>query len=254
MNKITREEHPILFYQTDKGVKTAATDLYDEYHSPSSIAARDKVAALALQIQQGNLVFVDANGKALTGTADENRKATVTKIFGELDLPSSTMYLWISQLKVRNTYPKPIRDAAAKAGLNLALDHVRAEYDKMLKPGELLDGKTDAQLNKLDALSADGVILKLKTARKPPPTTSKSKGIVRFQELLKEAFDYASDEELFSENRTSRFTDAFSLITSQWNQRFNMQLPLTVQHAQDDAAKAALHAAIPADAAAEASA
>jgi hypothetical protein len=213
---INKDEHPVLSQQTDPSVIDAATKLYNEDHGPKGIAYRDAVATVALQIKQGNLVFVDAGGKALTGTAAENRRATVTKIFGEVvdSTPSSTLYNWISHLEIRNTYPTPIRDAAEKAKLNLALDHVKAKYDEMLQPGGLLDGKTPAQLNKLTALEADGVVLKLKAAKKPPSTTSttKSKGVARFQELIDEAFDYAKNEKLDpAEELTSLFGRVFKL-------------------------------------------
>jgi hypothetical protein len=146
----------------------------------------------------GQLVCVDADGKALTGTDAENQKATVTKILGELDLPSSTLYLWRAQRKTRLTFPKTIQDAALAASYNLALPHVMAKYEEMLadETGPL-HGKTPAQLDKLTALEADGVVLKLKTAKRPPPTTPpKSKGVARFQELIEAAFDFAKDEEL----------------------------------------------------------
>lgn len=213
---INKIDHPVLFQQTDAGVKTAATKLYDEYHGTKGIAFRDACAAFGEQIETGNLVCVDADGKPLTGTVEENRKAIVTKIYGEMDTPASTLRLWVSQRKVRLTYPKPIREAAEQAALNLSLDHVRALYDEMLKPGGMLAGQTPAQLDNLTALEAGGVVLQLKKAKpakKSTTTTSESTGIERFEELLSEAFDYAKDDERITAETelTSLFVRVFRL-------------------------------------------
>ena len=215
MHKINKDDHPILSQQTDVGVIKAARDIYDAWHGPKGIEYRDSIAAYVEQLVTGQLVCVDVDGKPLTGTADENRKATVTKILGEVDTPPSTLYLWRAQRKTRLTYPKPVQDAAIPASVNLALPHVMLKYEEMLADETSpLHGKTPAQLNKLSALEADGIILKLKGARKPPSTTtkSKSKGVQRFQELIDEAFSYASDEELDpAEELTSLFGRVFRL-------------------------------------------
>jgi len=194
---INKLDHPWLSKQTDQGVQTAAIDLYNEYHGKKGIAFRDACAAFVEQVETGKLDYVDADGKPLTGTDAENRKTIITKILGEMDVPASTLRLWGFQRKVRLTYPKPIRDAAESAPLNLAKDHVRKAYDEMLAAGGLLYGKTPAQLDQLSPLEAGGIVLKLKKAKPPkPPTepTSESTGIERFEELLAEALTYAKDE------------------------------------------------------------
>jgi hypothetical protein len=214
LNKINKDDHPILFQQ-NAGVKTVATKFYDEWHGPTGIAYRDGQAAFVEQLLTADLVCVDADGKPLTGTEAENKKVIVTKIIGELEIPSSTLYLWRSQRNVRLTYPKPIQDAALAAKWNLSLPHVRTKYEEMLAdPTSPLHGKTPAQLNKLTALEADGVVLKLKTAKRPPSTTSttKLKGVARFQELIEEAVAYAHDEELDAESELiSLFAGVFKL-------------------------------------------
>jgi hypothetical protein len=211
--KFNKDHHPILSQQTDPDVKKSATELYEAWHGPSGITHRDGIAAYVEQLQNGKLVCVDADGKPLTGTDAENRKATVTRIIDELDLSSSTLYLWRSQRKIRLTFPKSIQDAALSAPVNLALPHVMAKWDEMLAdPTGPLHGKTPAQLNKLTALEADGVVLQLKKAKRPPPTTTKSTGVARFQELIEAAFDYAKTEELDpAEELTSLFGRVFRL-------------------------------------------
>jgi hypothetical protein len=213
LNKINKDDHPILSRQTDVGVLKAARDLYDAWHGPTGIAHRDAAAAYVDQFMTGQLVCVDADGKALTGTPAENTKATITKILGELDLSSSTLYLWRSQRSIRLTYPKIIQEAALPAKLNLALDHVKAKYDEMLADKDSpLHGKTPAQLNKLTALEADGVVLQLRKAKRPPPTTTKSTGVARFQELLEEAMAYAKEEKMEAEPELiSLFAGVFKL-------------------------------------------
>jgi len=135
-----------------------------------------------------DLNCVDAKGVALTGKPSEIRKKTFGGICRELNTPPSTAYYHIDVAITTSKYPQAIQDAAAEAGLNLALDWVVARYDELVKAG-LPEKPTAYELK--------GIIADLETAKKPTSTTTtKSKGVARFQELIEEAFDYAKDEEL----------------------------------------------------------
>jgi predicted transcriptional regulator len=135
-----------------------------------------------------NLKTVDASGKAVEPTTNMTAaERTFSSICEELGVPVRTAYHYIATYIATTKYSQEIQDAAVEAGLNLALDHVQAKYDEM-KAG-LPAKPTPYELK--------GIIAELETATPPKKTpTSKLKGVARFQELLKEAFSYAEDEEL----------------------------------------------------------
>ena len=115
-----------------------------------------------------------------------------------MECPYSSAYRYVDTAITVKTYPQIIQDAASAAGLNIAKPHIVKMYDEMKAKGTLA-GKTKAQLDALSDLEAKGVVLELKTAKPPKKLnttnkTSESTGIERFEELLKEAFDYARDD------------------------------------------------------------
>ncbi len=186
MFSITKDRTPVLFQQP-AAVQQAAKDFNTDYNSKNSVKVRRAWGAFFEQIQKGLTQAKNAKGETMDGVS------TFTAICKELDVPRSSAYAYIRTHISCSNYPQAIQDAAEDAGLNLAQDHVIAEYVN-------LKGKNEAGVNPAQPtiLEARGIVALLADAPNPnkkPPVSHKT-GAARFHELLNEAFEYADEEEL----------------------------------------------------------
>jgi hypothetical protein len=198
MRTISKDTTPATFAQNEH-IQSLAAKINKSYTSKNSVQVMAAWGDLLLELRDAkDLKFVNRKGEAVTdGDPEENRLSTFKAICDEMECPYSSAYRYLDTAITVKHYPQTIQDAASAAGLNIAKPHIVKMYDEMKAKGTLA-GKTKAQLDALSDLEAKGVVLELKTA-KPPKTTNKTKtsestGIERFEELLKEALDYARDD------------------------------------------------------------
>ena len=160
MFQITKDRTPILAQQSE-AVKSLATQFNQNYASKNSVKVRAAWGKLLEQIRKSDLNCVNSRGEAVRAAANQTPEAaTFVAICRELGIPRSTAYLYIQDHITVSTYPQAIQDAAADAGLNLALDHVQAFYATLTV--------TDADLSNPNAVR--GIIAQLEDA---PNVTTK---------------------------------------------------------------------------------
>jgi len=128
--RIDKERTPFLAQQPEV-VQDVARQFHQNYTSKNSVKVRATWGAFLEQIQNG-LVAVTV-GKGDKAHALDN-KETFAGICRELGIPRSTAYSYIHTYIVVSNYPQAIQEAAEEAGLNLALPHVMAEFQKMTLP------------------------------------------------------------------------------------------------------------------------
>src|SRR5258706_7484264 len=159
MFSITKDRTPVLFQQP-AAVQQAAKDFNTDYNSKNSVKVRRAWGAFFEQIQKGLTQAKNAKGETMDGVS------TFTAICKELDVPRSSAYAYIRTHISCSNYPQAIQDAAEDAGLNLAQDHVIAEYVN-------LKGKNEAGVNPAQPtiLEARGIVALLADA--PNPTRSR---------------------------------------------------------------------------------
>jgi hypothetical protein len=185
MFRITESGTPVLYQQTP-AVQHLAVEFNQDYNSKNNVKVRRGFGVYLEQIHKGQTLAKNAQGKEMDG------KSTFTAICRELGIARSSAYGYIATHIACSNYPQAIQDAAADAGLNLAQDHVVAEYVKLKGAGEA--GVNPAQPTSVEAR---GVVSLLADAPNPnKKTVSHKSGADRFQELLNEAFEYAEEEEL----------------------------------------------------------
>jgi hypothetical protein len=184
MFTITKDGTPILFQQS-QAVQALAIQFNTQYTSKNSVKVRAGWGALLLPIQKSDLNLVNADGDPVQGT--DAPSVTFAAICRELGIPRSTAYHYINEHITVTTYPQVIQDAAADAGLNLALEHVQAVYGAMVAKG---------LPSNPSALEVKGIISELQDAKPNKAPKSRESAQARFQRLLKEAFEYAKEEKL----------------------------------------------------------
>jgi hypothetical protein len=190
MFKITKDGTPILAQQS-QAVQDAAVKAQSEYTNQKSVAMRRSWGSLLEPIKNGNLKLVDAGGNPT------DHKKTWSAICRELGIPRSSADRYIDEFVASKTYPKAVQELAATEGLNLALQHVMDKWTELTGPGGDLEGK---DVSKLSPLEVKGVVSQLEEA-KAPKEAKKAKGTTaqQFTDLLKEAFEFAKEGGLKSE-------------------------------------------------------
>jgi len=180
MFQITKDRTPILARQSE-AVKSLATQFNQNYASKNSVKVRAAWGKLLEQIRRADLNCVNSDGQPVKGTANQTPEAaTFVAICRELGIPRSTAYLYIQDHITVNTYPQAIQDAAADAGLNLALDHVQAAYGGMTV--------TEADLSNPNAVR--GIIAQLEEAPKPNTMSDKKSVEERLISLFADLFEF----------------------------------------------------------------
>lgn len=144
MFQITKERTPVLFQQP-QAVQTLAQQSNSHYTSQKSVQVRQQWRKFLKQIQEGDLNCVNAKGESVQN--ENPRKATFEAIGHELGISRSSGYTYINEYITAQTYPQVIRDAAAEAGLNLALPHVQAAYGEMVAQGFLFQTANGTMLD-----------------------------------------------------------------------------------------------------------
>ena len=151
---INEKNTPILFQQPES-VQKKAVAFHENYHGKKSVAARVAWGEMLIQIR-------DDVKRATFGEGDNakelDEKETFSNICRELGIPRQTAYDYIDLSIAVNTYPQAIQEAAAKAGLNLALPHVMDYYKTMDIPKDPKD---------LTPLVIRGIIAELEEAKAP---------------------------------------------------------------------------------------
>ena len=184
MFQITKDRTPVLYLQSG-AVQALATQFNTQYASKNSVKVRAAWGALLEQILKSDLNCVNTKGEAVTGA--DAPDITFAAICRELGIPRSTAYHYINEHITITTYPQVIQDAAAAAGLNLALEHVQAAYGQMVAKGLPSDPS---------ALEVKGIISELQNAKPDKTTRPRESAQARFRRLLKEAFDFANENGL----------------------------------------------------------
>jgi hypothetical protein len=187
MFRITESKTPVLFRQP-QAVQTLAQQFNSLYTNQRSVQVRVEWGKFLNQIQKGDLNCVNTKGEPVENT--DPRKVTFETICHELGIGRSSAYNYINEYITAQTYPQVIRDAAAEAGLNLALPHVQAAYGEMTAKGLPKDPS---------ALELKGIIAELQDAKPNKTAKPRESAQERFQRLLKEAFEFAKNEKLTPE-------------------------------------------------------
>jgi|ERR1051325_1701132 hypothetical protein len=184
MFQITKDRTPILSHQSDV-VKSLATQFNQNYAGKNSVKVRAAWGKLLEQIRRADLNCVNSDGQPLKGTANQTPEAaTFVAICRELGIPRSTAYLYIQDHITVSSYPQAVQDAAADAGLNLALDHVQAFYATLTV--------TDADLSNPNAVR--GIIAQLEDAPNPTINPSKKSVEERLISMLRDLFKFTMDK------------------------------------------------------------
>ena len=170
-----------ILYQQSQAIQALAAQFHTEYASQRSVKVRVEWGKILNQININDLNCVNAKGETVTG--DEAKGTT----FG---ISRSSGYNYIRDYISATNYPQVIQDAAANAGLNLALPHVQAKYGEMVTKG--LPSNPSAPEIK-------GIISELQDAQPNKTSNPRESAKARFQRLLKEAFEYAREEKLTAE-------------------------------------------------------
>lgn len=187
MFRITESNTPVLFRQP-QAVQTLAQQFNSLYTNQRSVQVRVEWGKLLKQIQEGELNCVNAKGEPIQN--ENPRKATFEAICHELGISRSTGHNYVNEYITAQTYPQVIRDAAAEAGLNLALPHVQAAYGEMTAKGLPKDPS---------ALELKGIIAELQDAKPSKSAKPRESAQERFKRLLKEALEFAKKEEITPE-------------------------------------------------------
>jgi hypothetical protein len=127
---ITSSKTPILAQQPPD-VRNAAQQFVQNYLGKNSVKVRAEWGELLERIQKNLRCVILGKGKS-AHTLDEKR--TFQGICRELNVTRSTAYNYIDTYIAFQSYPQAIQDAAFEAGLNLALPHVMAAYQKLEHP------------------------------------------------------------------------------------------------------------------------
>lgn len=151
MLQITKDRTPVL-YQQPGAVQQLATKFNQNYTGKNSVKTRAEWGRDLEEITR-NLV------NAKIGKGDKarilNGEDTFSRVCRELGIVRQSAYNWINEHIARSNYPQVIQDAAADAGLNLALPHVMSAYQKGTYP------------TNPDIYQAKGIVAEL--ANVPPP-------------------------------------------------------------------------------------
>jgi hypothetical protein len=155
--EITQDGTPILFQQSP-AVQSLAKQFNSDYRSKNNVKVRAAWGSLLEQIRRLELKCVDSKGEPVEANPSQTPKdATFVAICRELGIPRSTAYLYMKEYLTISIYPQVVQDAAADAGLNLALDHVQAAYTDM--------AVTETDLSNPNAVR--GIIAQLEVATNP---------------------------------------------------------------------------------------
>jgi hypothetical protein len=183
MFQVTKDGTPILFRQS-QAVKDLATQFNQTYTSKNSVKARAAWGSLLEQIRKSDLVCVNSKGEAVT--SKDAPKLTFAAICRELGVPRSSAYALINEHIIVSTYPQVIQDAAADAGLNLALEHVQSAYGDMIAKGTLPENP--------NALEAAGIVAQLEAVPNPNAKSASKKTVEqRLISMFADIFEFTTE-------------------------------------------------------------
>jgi hypothetical protein len=155
---INEKNTPILFQQPDS-IRKQALAFHEKYTSKKSVETRVAWGQMLKEIQNSVVPAISGKGDK---AQQLNEKDTFSSICRELGVARSTAYDYINLHISVKTYPQAIQEAAAEVGLNLALDHVMAEYRKIVA-----DDFKNRDLNDLTRFEVLGIIAQLEKAEAP---------------------------------------------------------------------------------------
>ena len=181
MFQITEKDTPVL-YALPQSVRDKAMEFNQLYTGQNSVAVRAGWGKLLEQINKAIQSGVTVNGKTLDG------KATFRAVCRELGISPSTAYGYINSFISSNNFPPEIQQAAADAGLNLALDWVPGAYTAL--------NVEQAKLSEPNYVR--GVIARLEDVRPAKGGKAKKSVEQRLIEKFADIFEFTMDEEVSS--------------------------------------------------------